>query len=84
MFVRLEAKSHKGKNRLRERGDIWRVVTEHDKVPCLDNRAGFLIEPVSLSTHVSSTNRRWIEKENDRDFTIVGFLEDHEVRIYVD
>jgi len=57
--VRLQGISGKGRNRVREHGEVWKVL-EVDK-DCL------LVQSLRNSNYV-----RWVEKAGDFHFVIVG------------
>lgn len=67
-LIKLTPKTHKGKNRVKENGDMWEVVREgiilnHVMVDIPGDNDMMLIR--------STTNpaiMRWMNLENDRDF----------------
>lgn len=67
-LIKLTAKSHKGKNRIRENGEIWVVIREgillnNVMVSIPGDNNMLLIHPLD-----NELNLRWIRIENDRDF----------------
>jgi hypothetical protein len=74
--MKLIAKTHRGKNKLREAGsDEWKIVRTSDKVACLGERPGALIEPVcppEMGASHAFDKRRWIEFDNDPDFDVIS------------
>lgn len=66
--IRLKGKSQKGKNRVREHGELWAVFAETDRVLFSAGAAGpwlFIAPADKDQTHKSS---RWIHGLNDLDF----------------
>lgn len=61
--IRLIAKSLKGKNRIREHGDVW-TVTDVRAVACKDGKEAALLYPVN------SVDSRWVALQGDADFEI--------------
>lgn len=67
MKVALTAKTHKGKNKLREAGtDEWFIRREVESVQCLGGKAGLLIEP---SFGFVDGKSRWVLRQDDPDFS---------------
>ena len=66
-LLKLAGKSQKGKNRIREQGELWELIKQVDRVQ-FSNQAGpwLLIQSKSNSKH-----ERWIHAETDTDFSIV-------------
>lgn len=65
MNIILTGVSHKGKNRCRENGKVWTVITD----------AAFQGQPAFMVESVLTKDRRWVLKENDCDFNISFDLE---------
>ena len=67
-LIKLTAKTNKGKNRIKENGDIWEVIQEGIMLNNVmvsipgDNNKMF-IRPVE-----NPLNMRWINIDNDPDF----------------
>jgi hypothetical protein len=61
MIVTLVGKSQKGKNRIKEHGDKWEVVREDDKVICLDDKPGMLLQS-------PDGYQKWFALRDDKDF----------------
>lgn len=57
----MHGKSLKGKARIKEHGNIWIILLSSDRVACLGNKPGWLLQ-------APSGYLRWMAKENDRDF----------------
>ena len=66
-ILTLVGKTQKGKNRIRELGNKWRIILDWNSVTCLRGAPGFLIAPVTNDTD----KVRWIAKQHDIDFDIV-------------
>jgi hypothetical protein len=63
VILTLAGKSQKGKNRIREHGSKWKVLPA--KVRPLPRNKYFI-----MSTQTGE--RRWIDKQHDKDFTIIS------------
>lgn len=63
-IITLKPITRKGKNRVQEHGNIWRVLECREQVQCFNNRAGIKIQSLK------DTTIRWIQKDNDKDFII--------------
>lgn len=60
--------SQKGKNRVREHGNSWKIIRSEETVTIfvgLGNTPGFLLE-------APDGYWRWMRKEDDADFEVVG------------
>jgi hypothetical protein len=77
MVIRLTAKTHKAKNRIRERGDKWVVLTvtgQPDPNATAPGGGAFdPIRPMYLITPVPERNKRtrymrWLLQNDDPDF----------------
>lgn len=70
-LIKLEGKSLKGKNRVREHGEMWRVLKQKDGL--------VFIEPDKQAREVNNESHtlefRWISINNDKDFTITEVIE---------
>lgn len=66
----LAAKTHKGKNKLREAGtDQWRIVRVDEKLICFQGRPGLHIEPIIPGDRKQEVRlARWVELPIDKDF----------------
>ena len=68
MKIKLTAKTHKGKNKIREAGtDEWMIVSVSESTLCLGGGPGVLIQP-NGEADVMCKHRRWIERDNDKNF----------------
>ena len=67
-LIRLQGKSLKGKNRVREKGREWFVIRETDDVLFASNSPGpwALVQPVNGQ----AVDSRWIHLTQDNDFLI--------------
>jgi hypothetical protein len=63
--VVLTAKTHKGKNKIKNHGNKWIIRRFQERVMCLNNKPGILLQHIANPNHL-----RWIEKSNDPDFSI--------------
>lgn len=70
-IVKIVGKSKKGRARVRQHGDQWRVKTHSISVACLNSKEGVLLESVTTSY------LRWMALEEDRDF---DFVEGHQIQ----
>jgi len=68
-LIRMNGKTQKGKNRVREHGEIWVVLREADRV-IFDSSTGpwAFIAPRGLGRE--SNGSRWVNLRWDRDFQI--------------
>lgn len=74
MKVRLEGISLKGKNKVREHGEIWSVVEINPAAPVLGGKIGYLIESLAETLKIGSQrvrDKRWVALVGDEDFKIV-------------
>lgn len=67
----LQGKSHKGKNRIKELGQHWVIITDCDVVISQNGEPCFLICPIKEKDQVWPTHARWVRKQNDPDFNIL-------------
>lgn len=69
--IRLRGKSQKGKNRVRENGEVWTVLAEVDTILFAPSEFGpwLFIAPQGCG-HLHKASR-WIRKSADTDFDIV-------------
>lgn len=63
-MIKLVGKSLKGKNRIREHGELWEILEKRDFVMCL-NGPGLSIKSAKTG------DIRWISVTDDGDFMIV-------------
>lgn len=74
--VKLKAKTHRGKNHLRNAGtDTWRILEDRESVICLGNERGLLIQPTTEGPEERFTVKsktRWIKAKHDPDFDIIS------------
>ena len=67
--VRLSGKNRHGKNRIRENGDMWEIIT-------VDGGDSSILPTKICVTPLSGTgNWRWIDLSDDRDMIIVEHIE---------
>ena len=75
-IVRLEAKTRKGRNVIREWGEQWFVREVTDNVACQNGGTGMLVFPCKPSRsgapidRDAANNNRWVAESDDNDFTI--------------
>ena len=70
--IKLKGITQKGKNRIRENGDIWVILAETQTVLFAPNESGpwlFISPPNCDQTHKSA---RWIRSHSDKDFELVA------------
>lgn len=68
--LRLKGLTQKGKNRVREHGDLWTVLAEVDKVLFNPNPGPWLfITPAGRTQDDKAA--RWIKASDDVDFSFV-------------
>jgi hypothetical protein len=68
--IRLKGKTQKGRNRVREHGEMWSVFAETDKVLFSVSRKGpwlFISPEGKTQDHKAS---RWIHGADDEDFDL--------------
>lgn len=74
-LLRLQGRTLKGKNKIREAGtDLWEVLLVSQYVPCLNNDVGYLIMPQGATNGQQVS--RWIKKVGDVDFIIKEVVEE--------
>lgn len=57
--VTVKGKSLKGKNRIREHGEIWKVISEQSN-------------KILIESFKNSNNCRWVDLKNDSDMEIIN------------
>lgn len=57
--VTVKGKSLKGKNRIREHGEIWKVISEQSN-------------KILIESFKNSNNCRWVDFKNDSDMEIIN------------
>lgn len=69
--IKLKGKSQKGKNRVRDHGELWTVLAETDRVLFAPNTSGpwIFIAPIGLGQDDKAS--RWIRANDDADFVVV-------------
>lgn len=67
-LVRLKGKTLKGKNRVREHGDVWRVTKIAENSGGLIQKGDFLIEPIEQKGRWPES--RWVTPASDKDFEV--------------
>jgi hypothetical protein len=83
----LKGKSKKGKDRIRQHGDVWEVCEELDKVLFPTNSSGPFLKLRSVMCECN-TCKKWgqdwriISEKNDSDFEVVEtrFVTEREVK----
>ncbi len=61
-IVKLTGISKKGRERVKQHGDLWRVKQIRHEVVCLNNEAGMLVESLM------SDDTRWVKITDDPNF----------------
>ena len=65
--IKVQAKSSKGKNRINEHGDIWRVKNKIEKghFPWIKE------DSIMLESLKDGTTARWVNVIEDKDFELI-------------
>ena len=76
LISKLKGKSKKGKDRIRQHGDVWEVCEELDKVLFPTNSSGPFLKLRSVMCECNTCKKfgqdwRIISEKNDSDFEIV-------------
>lgn len=69
---RLKGKSLKGKNRVKEHGEIWELISRRDRV-LFSSEAGpwLLVTPISVEPILEPKRAdRWVKEKDDPDFEV--------------
>jgi hypothetical protein len=69
--IRLKGKTQKGKNRVREHGEMWNVLAETDKVLFAPSVTGPFLFVAPVGKNQNDKSSRWIHGLTDLDFDIV-------------
>ncbi len=87
LISKLKGKSKKGKDRIRQHGDVWEVCEELDKVLFPTNSSGPFLKLRSVMCECNTCKKfgqdwRIISEKNDSDFEIVEtrFVTEREVK----
>jgi hypothetical protein len=87
LISKLKGKSKKGKDRIRQHGDMWEVCEELDKVLFPTNSSGPFLKLRSVMCECNTCKKfgqdwRIISEKNDSDFEIVEtrFVTEREVK----
>ena len=70
-LIRLKGISQKGKNRIREQGEVWTVWAECDRVLFAPNSAGPFLFIAPIGKGQDDKASRWIKLVDDIDFVVV-------------
>jgi hypothetical protein len=62
MRLKLTGRTLKGKNKIREHGDVWIIIGSTEQAQCFNNL------PATLIQSEKDKDRRWIKVTNDDDF----------------
>lgn len=65
-IIKLKGISGKGKNRIAQHGEKWRIIGEMDRLPCRPEWG----EPTLIESKKTG-NLRWISLTDDPDFVIL-------------
>jgi len=70
--IKLVGKTQKGKNRVRELGELWRIVEVTNEVLFSSVKFNWAkIEPIALDNNIRQSNTiRWIHLIDDKDFGV--------------
>ena len=68
--IRLKGKTMKGKNRVREHGDLWNVLAETDHVLFAPSSKGPWLFVAPVGKNQDDKASRWIHGLTDLDFEI--------------
>jgi hypothetical protein len=60
--IRLNPVTKKGKQLVKEHGNLWRIIRHQKSVPCLNNSSGIFIEAVD------TLYQRWIQDDGSPHF----------------
>ena len=87
LISKLKGKSKKGKDRIRQHGDMWEVCEELDKVLFPTNSSGPFLKLRSVMCECNTCKKfgqdwRIISENNDSDFEVVEtrFVTEREVK----
>ncbi len=87
LISKLKGKSKKGKDRIRQHGDVWEVCEELDKVLFPTNSSGPFLKLRSVMCECNTCKKfgqdwRIISEKNDSDFEVVEtrFVTEREVK----
>lgn len=61
--LQLEPITKRGRQIIKEHGDLWTVLETRDHLPCFDGRAGLFVQSRA------SGDTRWIEPDGSPHFT---------------
>jgi len=64
-LVRLKGKTLKGKNRVQEKGEIWKVIQKSEGTQWV-KRGELLVQPVDNDWQYA----RWVDPDGDEHFTV--------------
>lgn len=69
--IKLKGLSQKGKNRVRDHGDLWTVLAETDSVLFAPSTKGpwLFIAPKGFGQNDKAS--RWLRADGDPDFTVI-------------
>jgi len=68
--IQLTGISQKGKNRVRENGNLWMVLAETDRVLFAPNQQGPWLFIVPVGRDQDDKAGRWIKTAGDTDFVV--------------
>lgn len=74
MIVKLKGKTQKGKNRIREWGETWKVTAKNESVLFSNERGPWAsVIPIDIPTENQKSpvmGLRWINLRSDEDFEV--------------
>lgn len=62
--IRVEARTKRDKQVIKQSGDLWLVIGRMENVPCLDGATGLLIQPMQGDINEQVQRRRWIREDD--------------------
>ena len=69
--IKLKGISQKGKNRVREQGDMWTVLAETETVLFAPSSKGPWLFAAPVGKNQDDKSSRWIKSVDDLDFIII-------------
>ena len=69
--VRLKGRSQKGKNRVRDHGEMWTVLAEADRVLFAPSNPGPWLFVAAEGCDQNHKSSRWVKTAGDADFEVV-------------
>ena len=79
--IMLAGRTQKGKNRVREQGNIWTVMAETDSVLFAPNSPGPWLYVVPVGRAHDDKAGRWIRKTDDLDFAVTWVVDNNQTQV---